>query len=140
MHRIDPFGGQERSTLEFLSRLARQGTKVRFYGFLLAGWPDEVPIDFHRVPGQWLPVQWFKNLWFSLFTYFTVPEDQPIMTTGVSSWKADLRVIQFCHSAFWSVLACLNREGKPQPLPDDVAQEISDRIGDGEVYTGEASE
>ena len=63
--KINTKGGQERSSLEVLYRLAASGWDITIVSFELEDWPKEHPVKWRRVPVLPLPTQILKNLWFS---------------------------------------------------------------------------
>lgn len=114
-HRLDRRGGQEKSSHEVLSRLKLKGHQINIVSFGLEDWDCENS-EWHRVPGQWIKIQLLKNLWFSLYTYFYLLFKKPqlTMTIGVSSWKADVRLVQFVHMRYLN-----NAKKKLAPLPNE---------------------
>lgn len=102
-HRLDRRGGQERSTHEILSRLQKKGHQIQVISFGLEDWDcDETYKTWHRVPGKNIPIQLLKNMWFSFYTFIYLTFNRPsfVITTGVSSWVADLRIVQFVHKKY----------------------------------------
>jgi len=100
--RLNRKGGQEKSTLEVLIRLARAGWRVHVMSFVFSDWPPEVPIQWVRVPGFWVPTQILRHFWFMTYTLFKLRKRlrdpaHLVATVGMSSWFADIRVIQFLH-------------------------------------------
>lgn len=104
-HRLDKRGGQERSTHEVLSRLLAQGFSIHLICFSIENWDVDHPnTSIHLVPGKKIKIQLLKNLWFSIYTFiylFFKPQTQ-ILTIGVSSWIADVRLIQFLHKPYYN--------------------------------------
>lgn len=109
IHRLEKRGGQERSTLEIVSRLVKLNTKIHLFSFVLSDWPEdsleEKMISWQRIPGFWIPTQLIKNIWFMAVTYILIglkfsKNRPPILTIGTASLIADVRVIQFFQTAF----------------------------------------
>lgn len=116
-HRLDCRGGQERSSYEVLSRLLQKGHKIHLVAFSIENWSlNSSQTSWHRVPGKWIPIQLFKNLWFSVYTLFYLLIKRPkfVITIGVSSWWADLRIVQFVHHRYLKVAM-----RKEAPLPNE---------------------
>ncbi len=115
-HRLDKKGGQERSSLEVLSRLKEMGHTVNIVSYNLEDWSIDPEHEYwHKVPFGGIPIQLLKNIWFSLYTYFYLKIKRPqfVMTIGVSSWIADLRLVQFVHKRYLDTY----REGRAK-LPN----------------------
>ena len=114
MHRVDKRGGQERSSLEYLLRLARRGWQIHVISYTFDDWPEDLVKIWTPVPGDRIRPQILRDLWFSIYT---IPlalmhrSKNVILTTGTCSWIADVRVVQFCHSAFHKLIA----DGKVVP-------------------------
>ena len=119
MHRFELQGGQERSTYEIVTHLARMGWQIDVYSFTRTAWPSQLPIRWHRVPGFKIPMVFLRAFWFRWFTWVCVrskyktKSPRPLFfTLGIDSFFADVRCVQFLHSA----AAALIRDGKlPHP-------------------------
>lgn len=119
MHRFEVTGGQERSTYEVLTRLARMGWQIEVYSFTRTEWPAHLSLRWRRVPGITLPSVFLRALWFRCWTWLVLRKQfhskspRPLFfTLGVDSFFADVRCVQFLHSAADSLI----RNGKlPHP-------------------------
>ncbi len=102
-HRLDYKGGQERSSSEILSRLSLKGHNVTFVGNDFELRESTRHINFVKVWAPPFGVQLFKNLYFSIIFsifYLLYRKDHIVITTGVSSWFAHIRIVQFVHHSF----------------------------------------
>lgn len=101
MTRLNRKGGQELSTLEVLQRLEPKGWEVHVLSYVLEEAPSNTNFIWHRVPFYKLPTHWLRDFWLGLYSWFWLTFFAPqalVVTVGVGSWKADVRVIQFFHS------------------------------------------
>lgn len=103
LSRLNQKGGQEKSTLEVLTRLERRGWEIHVISFVFEDIPQGYHFRWHRVPFYFLPTHWLRDLWLgvysSAFLLLKFPKREFLSATvGIGSWRADIRVIQFYHS------------------------------------------
>lgn len=110
LHRLESSGGQERSTLEVLTRLAARDWGIEVLSFTLADWPAALPLKWHRVPrGRNWP-QLLQNIWFLCYStaFFAWRRCKLLWrdhdpkavtaTIGTAALFADVRVVQFSNT------------------------------------------
>ena len=99
-------GGQERSSLEVLTRLAENGWDVSIMSLELSDWPKDLPVSWICIPNLPIPTQLLKNIYFSIFSFFKLLpfKDYLKITIGSASYYTDIRVIQFVHGAYLKLI------------------------------------
>lgn len=115
--RLDRHGGQERSTLEVLVRLARRGWRIRLFARSLEDWPVGLALEFRRVPVAWLRAQLLVNLGFAIWVaaarlFRRRDERRVSLTIGSAALAADVRVIQYLNDSY---LDLVRRGDAPRP-------------------------
>lgn len=114
IHNLSARGGQERTMLENLTRLARAGFEITVYAYNFSDWPTDLPVKWRAVPGKSIPTNLLKNLWFGLVTYFMLRQEKGvIISAGTCSWRADIRVIHFVHATYHDLV-----KSKLAPYPN----------------------
>lgn len=114
VHAIGARGGMERVGLEVFTRLAKRGWKIDFYGFRLDDWPQAIPITWHKIPGNFVPIRLIKILWYQWIVPFYLKPSQAItLTSGTDAYRADVRLMHFLHHAFADLKDC-----NKVPLPN----------------------
>lgn len=106
IHNLGLSGGQEKTTFELLKVLSVRGYLIDLYAYNLNSWPKDLVLNWHKVPGGWLPTNLLKNIWFAIYTYFALNQYRfPIVSAGFCSFRADMRVIHFVHLAFYKLVS-----------------------------------
>jgi UDP-glucose:(heptosyl)LPS alpha-1,3-glucosyltransferase len=101
IHDINPYGGQERSTLEIVNHLAEHHD-VHVFSSSFSGLNSKIKT--HKVPvGLRRPV-WIKDFIFRICATFMIWRKgfDLIHITGTCSFIADIITVQFCHQR-WAI-------------------------------------
>jgi|GEM_PF-5050793 len=103
LSRLNLKGGQERSTLEVLTRLERRGWEIHIISYVFEDIPAGYSFRWHRVPAFFLPTHWLRDFWLGFYSscllIWKFPKQEFLsVTIGIGTWRADVRVIQFYHS------------------------------------------
>ncbi len=101
IHDLNNFGGQERSTLEIVSRFA-QNHEVHVFASSFAAIPEG--IHCHRVPVLVRRPLFLKDFFFRIFVFFQLlfRKFDLVHATGSCSLSADIITVQYCQWR-WSI-------------------------------------